>query len=613
MKSILEKLKESPLVFDGAMGTMIYERGVFINTCYDELCLSKPDLILEIHRDYVEAGADVLETNTFGANRVKLKGFGLVDKIKDINSQAVSLAKEAAENNCYVAGAMGPCVSSDQQIDDIGTDVVSEAFKEQATILVEAGADFIHLESFSRLDELLLAIDAVAQTGLDISASFSVNEEGVAHDGKHIKDYSRALELHAHVDIVGINCGMGPAGAYDALKTVIPICSKPVVVMPNAGLPRDIGGRVIYLTSPEYFMKYAKRFIQLGARGIGGCCGTTPEHINKAVKGIRNLSEVKQYKNIKVKTSSDVPVGALPAVPLELKSPFSAKLARGEMVTSIEVLPPKSMDITKTLEKIKYCYDKGADAVNMPDGPRASARLSNMMTGVTIQNQTGIEVIPHFCCRDRNIMGMQGDIMAGFAAGIKNLLCVTGDPPNIGDYPEMSGVFDLDSIGLVQMVNNLNHGFDLGGHPISPSTAIVIGVAANPCAVDLPREINRFVQKVEAGAEYAITQPVFDAEALIEFMEKIDAKNQAIPIIAGVWPMTSYKNAQFMATEVPGVVVPQSLLERMSKCTSKEDNIKTGIEIARETCEKIKSSVQGFQVSAPFENVVTALKVLGLD
>ena len=609
MQNIIEHLKEKPLIWDGPMGTMIYSKGIFINTCYDELSLTKPELITGIHEEYRVAGANILETNTFGANRIKLKEFGIEEKTVPINRISVELAKKVAATDTYVAGAVGPCSRHGETYLEKNNDQYYNAFEEQCSALSDAGADFIQLETFSNLRELIIAARAAKSTGLPVLASFSVNEEGVSIDGNSAERFTKDLVLDNSVDIVGINCGLGPAGAYEVLKNIINICTKPLIVMPNSGLPRDIGGRVMYMTSPDYFAKYAKRFIQLGARGIGGCCGITPVHIQKAVKGIKNLSEINEYQEVKIidtKQRDDIEIK-----PVEKKSGFAAKLVAGKKVSSIEILSPMSVDFSLTLEKINRCREKGSDAVNIPDGPRASARASNLISSIRFQNETGLEIIPHFCCRDRNLMAMQGDIMAAYASGICNLLLVTGDPPSIGNYPDMTGVFDLDAIGLTQMVNNLNHGYDLAGNQISMPTSILIGVAANPCAVDLKREIERFKSKVDAGAEYAISQPVFEPDVMKRFMDQTAKHSKTIPLVAGVWPLASFRNAQFMATEVPGVVVPNSIIEKMRKCNTKEDARKTGIEIAQDICEKIQDYVSGFQVSAPFGNVDTALKVLG--
>ncbi|MDX9819725.1 MAG: bifunctional homocysteine S-methyltransferase/methylenetetrahydrofolate reductase, partial [Desulfococcus multivorans] len=411
------------------------------------------------------------------------------------------------------------------------------------------------------------------------------------------------------IDIIGINCGMGPSGILQALERMVPLCNKPIVAMPNAGYPQDVGGRTMYLTSPDYFATYASRYIQMGARGIGGCCGTTPEHIARAVAMIRNLGELKKYRTIR--EVRELPKDVTP-VPMEQKSPFAEKLARGIRVNTVEVVPPRSIDLSGMLERVALCHERNTDAVNIPDGPRASARISNLVAAVRIQERVGIEAIPHFCCRDRNLMAMQGDLMGGYASGLNNFLLITGDPPKIGDYPEMTGVFDVDAIGLVEMARNLNRGYDLAGHPIGAPTGILVGVAANPCAVDLKREVDRFFRKIDAGAEYAITQPVFDPEALFRFLDMVSAHRRTIPVVAGVWPLASYRNALFMATEVPGVVVPREILERMERCASAEESRKTGIGLALELKSKIAPAVQGFQVSAPMGNVETALQVLEL-
>jgi methionine synthase / methylenetetrahydrofolate reductase(NADPH) len=609
MEPIHERMRTRPVIFDGAMGTMIYQKGVFINTCYDELSLSNPDLIAGIHGEYRDAGAEVLETNSFGANRVKLAAFGMGEKADAINRAAVAIARGVAGSELYVAGSVGPCMHAYEEFDPSRAGEFQEAFAGQCDALAKAGADLIQLETFTHLAELRLAAQSARRSGLPVSACFTVNEEGVASDGNSIEVIARALCMDGNVDVIGINCGMGPAGALHALERITATCSKPVVVMPNAGYPQDVGGRTMYLTSPDYFATYARRFIQAGARGVGGCCGTTPEHIRAAVAVIKNLGEVKAYRAVKAVAA---PAENVTVTPFAEKSLFAAKLAKGGRVTSVEIVPPRSMDLAAMIAKAQRCRDRGADAINIPDGPRASARINNLIAAVRMQEKTGIEAIPHFCSRDRNLLALQGDLMGGWASGLKNFLFVTGDPPKIGDYPDMTGVFDVDAIGLAQMAVNLNQGHDLAGHPIGAPSAFVIGVAANPCAVDLKREIDRFYKKIDAGAEYAITQPVFDPEALIRFLDTVRSHYRAIPVVAGVWPLASYRNAVFMATEVPGVSVPPSVLERMSRCTTGEDSRKTGIDIALEIKEKILPHVQGFQVSAPGGNVDTALQVLGL-
>ena len=364
---------------------------------------------------------------------------------------------------------------------------------------------------------------------------------------------------------------------------------------------------MLYLATPEYFTEYGRRFIGIGARGVGGCCGTTPDHIRDLARAVHALGGVRH--RIEVKPAAP-PEKTVASAPMERKSRIGWKLARGEKITSIEILPPRSCDLAPMLAKVKACHDAGIDAINVPDGPRASARISPMITSIAIRDKVGIEPILHYCCRDRNLIGMQSDILGGFAAGLSNFLIITGDPPKIGDYPDVTGVFDVDAIGLTQVVANLNRGVDIGGHPIDPPCSILIGVGVNPCALDPRIELERYRRKIEAGAEFAITQPVFDPEALLRFLDAVSAFQRTLPVVAGVWPLVSFKNAEFMKNEVPGVEVPDSVLERMRRCRTREDGIRTGCEIAREIRDRVSDAVAGFQVSAPFGNVEIAINAL---
>ncbi len=607
MRNIIERMKETPLLFDGAMGTMIYERGVFINTSYDELSLSNPKLISQIHREYVEAGADVIETNTFGANRIMLRPFGLAEKVEAINRQALRLAREAAGDSVYVAAAVGPCLRPNQIMPEDHIAEVEAAFAEQLGALASEGVDLVVLETFTHLRELQVGARTAKRLGLPVLASFVLNERGETAVGTSAELMTQVLSSDDNVDVIGINCGVGPAGVFDALQVVIHRTKKPFVVMPNAGLPRDIAGRMIYLTSPEYFTEYAKKFIEMGVRGVGGCCGTTPAHIRMAARAVKSMSGVKKHIKVRPLARQE---SLVHVVPTERKSRLAAKIAAGEKVSSVELLPPRSWDMTEMLAKVRRCSEAGVDAINIPDGPRASARVSPMIAAITIRREVGIEPILHYCCRDRNLIGMQSDLLGGFSAGLANFLIITGDPPKLGEYPDVTGVFDVDAIGLTQVVANLNRGFDIGGNPISPPTGIFIGVGANPCAVDLEREIDRYFRKIEAGAEFAITQPVFDVEALFRFLDRVEGHSRRIPVVAGVWPLISFKNAEFMNNEVPGVVVPGEILTRMARCRSKEDGQRVGVEIARKIIERISARVSGFQVSAPLGNVEIALDVL---
>ncbi|MGA6993211.1 MAG: bifunctional homocysteine S-methyltransferase/methylenetetrahydrofolate reductase [Candidatus Deferrimicrobiaceae bacterium] len=607
MEPILDRMKRSPLVFDGAMGTMIYDRGVFINTCFDELSLSNPKLIGQIHREYVEAGAEVIETNTFGANRIALRPYGLSEKVVEINRQAVRIAREIAGDAVYVAGAVGPCIRPDQIMPDEHTGEVEEGFSEQIGALVAEGIDLVVLETFTHLKEIRLAAQAARRLGVPVLASFVLNDREETAVGVKAGAIAQALDADENVDAIGINCGTGPAGVFDALQSVLPLVGKPVVVMPNAGFPRDVGGRLLYLTSPEYFTEYAKKYIELGVRGVGGCCGTTPAHIRVASRAVKTLSGVKKHIEVRVPARQGVLVQV---VPPEKKSRLARKIIAQEKVTSVEIVPPRSSDLSGMLAKVRKCAEAGVDAINIPDGPRASARISPMIAAIAIQKEVGIETILHYCCRDRNLIGMQSDLLGGYAAGLANFLIITGDPPKVGDYPQATGVFDVDAIGLTQVTANLNRGFDIGGNPIDPPTGIFIGVGANPCAVEQEREIDRYFRKIDAGAEFAITQPVFDVEALFRFLDRVEGHSRRIPVIAGVWPLVSYKNAEFMNNEVPGVVVPREILDRMARCRTKEESRRAGIDIARTTILRVSPRVSGFQVSAPLGSVETALAVL---
>jgi len=605
----LERIARQPLVFDGAMGTMLYSKGVFLNRCYDELNLTNPSLVEEIHKEYSEAGADVLETNTFGANRIRLSEHGLGDKVREINLAAAGLARKYAREERYIAGSMGPCLKSGQILRDSRIEELSEVFAEQARALKEGGVDLIILETFSHSRELIIAARAAALTGLPVCGSFTLTEEGYTPGGENLETLMQSLNECDALDVLGLNCGTGPSHTYNWVEKALTMTEKPLIAMPNAGFPKEQDGRMVYLTNPEYFASYASKFIKLGVRGIGGCCGTTPDHILKAARTVKATSQVKQHVVI---APVDTEASEVTPVPQEQKSRLACLLKQGKMVTSVEITPPRSTDLSGFIQKARICAFHGVDAINIPDGPRASARVSPMIAASVIQKEAGIEAVLHYTCRDRNLLGMQSDILGSVAAGLNNFLVVTGDPPKSGDYPEVTGVFDVDSIGLTRVVHNLNYGRDFGGNPISPPTGIFTGVGANPCAVSPELELDRYRRKIEAGAEFAITQPVFDPEALLRFLDKAFAFG-SIPVIAGVWPLVSFKNAEFMRNEVPGVEVPDSVMERMSRCQTREEGIAEGIRIASEICRTIESYVQGYQVSAPFGKVELALKVLGMD
>ncbi len=613
MKNFRELLDGDGIyVFDGAVGTRFYDKGVYINRSYDELNLTAPDLVREVHAEYVKAGADIIETNTFGATRHRLLQYSLENKLREINIAGVKLAREAAGETAYVAGAIGPL---DLRIEPYGPtsfDEAKEMFAEQISALLEGGVDLFVLETFSDLSEIQQAIRAVKELcDLPIIAQMTISTEGKTVFGAEAEIFTKRLDEYG-ADVIGLNCGVGPTHILTALEKMRSVTTKKLSAQPNAGLPRDVQGRQFYMCSPEYMSKFAKRFIKAGATFIGGCCGTTPQHIKLISDSVRAVSPrnlktaAKQTESAKVIDLKPIDVQV---VPQEMRSNWARKIARGEFVTSVEVLPPKGCDATKTLESIKLLKTAGVDAVNIPDGPRAQTRMSAQATAILVEREIGIEAVLHYCCRDRNLLGMMSDLLGAAALGVHNLLIITGDPPKMGPFPDATAVFDIDSIGLTNMVNKLNHGLDLGNNPIGCPTQFSIGVGVNPGAINLEEEIRRFEWKVEAGAEYAITQPVYDTKQLRDFLKRIE--HCKIPIVAGIFPFVSIRNAEFMHNEVPGVVVTQKILDRMRKASdiSKEAARDVGLQIARESLSEIRDLINGVQVSAPFGNVKYALQV----
>ena len=602
----LTKIKDTPLIFDGAMGTVIYEKGIFLNACYDELNLTNPDLIKSIHQSYVDAGADVILTNTFGANRIKLEKYGLADKVKEINIAGVKLARSTSED-VYVLASIGSNLSSGEILTSENLERIKASYKEQISILVDAGVDGIIFETFFDVEELLLASSIAKEFDIPVIASMTLTKEMETPKGLSIVTALKKLDKSQSVDILGLNCSIGPHAMLSAVEKVIGSISKPLVVQPNAGHPQKRDGRMIYLSTPEYFTSYCKNYINLGVMGVGGCCGTNVEHIKEMARTIKALTGVKKHVEISKIEVQNTNIVVTPTIE---KSNFAQKLfSESEKAISIEITPPRSVDLTPMLEKVQKCKDVGVDAINIPDGPRASARISPMVAGVMIEQQIGMEVILHYCCRDRNLIGMQSDILGGYAAGIKNYLVITGDPPKLGNYPQATAVFDVDAVGLTKVIHNLNRGEDIAGNEINPPTSILIGVGANPCAINLENEIKHFYNKIDAGAEYVMTQPVFDADTLLRFMDTT-SKYKQIPVVAGIWPLVSLKNALFLKNEVPGVEIPDRIIERMEKANTKEDALKIGIEIAHEIKQKIDSSVQGYQISAPFGKVDLAINII---
>ncbi|HKN70429.1 MAG TPA: bifunctional homocysteine S-methyltransferase/methylenetetrahydrofolate reductase [Terriglobales bacterium] len=611
-QNFIERLKHSPVLCDGAMGTLLYAKGIFINRCYDELNLAQPELIRGVHHDYLQAGAEIIETNTFGANSFRLARHSLADRVRDINIAGAHVARDAAKSfDVWVAGSIGPLGIRIEPLGKISFEEARTAFREQIEALVEGGVDLLMLETFGYVEELHQAVLACRDVNakIPIVAQVTIDEDGNCLDGSDPEAFAARL-TEWNVDVLGINCSVGPVAMLDAIERVRAATSLPLSAQPNAGMPRSVEGRNIYLCSPEYMASYTRKFVAAGVQLIGGCCGTTPDHI-RAMKSALRVGEARGKTAHTEAIHPGVAPSAPASIPMAQRSGLGAKLAAGEFVTMVEIVPPKGIDIRKEIEGAKFVKSVGVDAINIPDSPRASARMSNQALSLLMQQAVGIEAILHYTCRDRNVLGIQSDLLGAAATGIRNLICITGDPPKMGNYPDATAVFDVDAIGLVNIVHNLNRGLDLGGNPIGSGTGFVIGVGANPGLPNLDEEIRRFEYKVEAGAEYVVTQPVFDLGLLEAFLKRIE--HCRIPVVAGIWPLVSVRNAEFMKNELR-VSVPDEILNRMTRATSPEAAREEGIAIAREMLAALRDRVQGAQISAPqgrYNSAVDVLEALG--
>jgi methionine synthase I (cobalamin-dependent)/5,10-methylenetetrahydrofolate reductase len=606
-------------VMDGAMGTVLYERGFFVNVCYDELNLTEPRLVEGIHREYVEAGAELIETNTFGANPVKLSSFGLEAKTREINAAAARLARRAVDGagaHALILGAMGPLGI---RIEPWGPTSEAEAqgyFAPQVQGLLEGGVDGFLLETFQDLNELRQAFLAIrSQSELPVLAQVTVEEGGRTAYGTDVETVARTLESWG-VDAVGLNCSVGPAEILEAIERMAAATTLPLLAQPNAGLPRKVGDRKMYLASPEYMARYARRMVDAGVRFVGGCCGTTPEHI-------RRMRESLLGADPGVASADPVPAPLSPPlsdpVALRERSPLGRRLAEGRFVTSVELIPPRGWDVTTLLSDARRIRLAGVDMVSIPDTPRGLSRMGSLPAATLVSREVGLEVVAHYACRDRNMLGMISDLLGAAAAGVRNVLVVTGDLSPAGPYPDHTAVFDIDSIGLTNVLSRLNHGIDPGGHPVEPATEFVIGVALNPGAADAEREARRFQWKLDAGAEFVITQPVFEGESLRPF--RASGSFGPVPILVGLWPLASLRNAEFLANEVPGVRVPESVLSRMRDAEAQggsEAAAEEGVRIAVEAFDALcaegsnptENPIQGVHITPPRGRLDLALRLL---
>jgi homocysteine S-methyltransferase len=608
LRSFRERLRNEVIVFDGGVGTYLYEKGIYINTCFDELNLTNPDLVAEVHRDYILAGADVVETNTFGASRFRLAPHGLEKKVHDINRRGAEIARNAAAGQALAAGSIGPLGVQIEPIGKLSFDETRDAFKEQAAGLLDGGVDLIVLETFTMVNELSQAIRAVRELdrGIPILAQVTINDEGLLLSGATLDAFVAEVS-HFDVDAIGLNCSVGPKAMLEALERLRPLTKLPLSVQPNAGAPQSVGGRNIYMTSPEYIAEYAKRFILSGASIVGGCCGTNPEHIKAIRRAVQALRPSKRLDRPDLSLDIIAPP-TVSVVPSAEKSRFSGKLAARQFVTLVELVSPKGVSPASQVQKARRLREFGIDAINIPDGPRASARMSALALASILQGEVGIETVLHFACRDRNVIGMQSDLLGAWALGLRNILAVTGDPPKLGNYPDATAVFDVDSIGLTNIITRLNHGLDLAGNPIGEPTAFHVGVGVNPGAINLDDELRRLDWKIQAGAEYMITQPVFDLSLLERFLKRVEPLR--LPLIGGIWPLVSFRNAEFMNNEVPGAQVPPDILERMRRTTTQEEGFREGVAIAKETYARLKKDVAGVQLSAPLGRIEGIFAIL---
>ena len=612
MSDFLSALDTRVLVCDGAMGTMLYSKGIFISRCFDELNLSNRQLVREVHDEYVKIGVDILETNTFGANRTKLMSHGLAEQTAAINIEGARVAREAATraaHKVFVAGAIGPLGI---RIEPWGKMSINEAkaiFREQAQALLDGGVDLFMLETFFDLNEVHAAIRGVRDvSNLPLVVQMSVEDDGNSPEGTPPEVFAKRLDEWG-ADVVGLNCSVGPQTMLEAIERIEGVTSKKLSVQPNAGKPRNIEGRNIYLCSPEYMASYAKRFVQHGVRIVGGCCGTTPVHISAIRTAVRGHRLSASHASKSVKSARSVAVAS--PRPLETKSRLGEKLSRGEFITIVEMIPPVGHDYAEAIDKAKYLQAHHVDAINIPDAPPSSARMSAISLAILLEKSTEIESLAHYTCRDKNLLGMQADLLGAYALGLRNLLLTTGDPHQMGDYIDTTAVFDVDSIGLTNMVHRLNQGVDVGEKSIGKPTGFVVGVGANPGTIAGDAEqLRRFNYKVQAGAEFALTQPVFDVAVFERFLRGIE--NCKIPIIAGILPLPNFKTAEFMNYEVAGCSVPTPLLERMRRAESRsaDDARAEGIAIAREILKSVRGMVQGVQIRGPFDRYETPLEVL---
>lgn len=603
--SFRERLKAGIIICDGAMGTYLNQKGISYDRCFDELNLSKPDLILQIHQEYINAGAEMIETNTFGANSIRLSGYGFEDKVREINIKAAKIAREARDTvgqDILVAGSIGPLGKQLQPYGRISHRSAFSIFLEQVEALLEGGVDLFMVETISNLEEMELAVSAIKRvTKLPVVCQMTYTAEGrtlLGNGPEEVVSHLAPLE----VDVIGANCSVGPQKMLEVIEVLAEIGAGYISAQPNAGLPRLYAGRFVYFSSPDYFAGYARKFVDTGAVIVGGCCGTTPEHIAAVSRTLKDIHPIRKElpitPKIKVKAVKKEKT-------VEMISPFMEKLS-GRFVMAVEIDPPKGSNPDRLIKVVEQLKEAGVDAVNIADSPMARVRMSSLAMAYLIKQNIDIDIVLHFTTRDRNLMGLQSDLIGAHAIGIRDILALTGDPPSLGDYPSATAVYDVDSIGLVKIINKLNSGYDFSGNSIGRSTCFSIGIAVNPMAPDYQLEMDRLKRKITAGGQYIFTQPMYDLDMVNSFLNDVSKFN--LPIILGVLPLVSYKHAEFLHHEVPGIDVPEAIRQRMNK--AKDESANEGEQIALEIIDKIKKSVAGLYLMPSFGKFDTCLNIV---